>query len=77
MAALEYALILDPSSSSSDARWTAPVSFAQRRVWFVARVRSSLGVEIPLGALFSRPTIAAMAELIAEGADLLLTVDRP
>lgn len=43
---------------------------------FVARLRRSLGIEIPLRALFERPTIAGLAELVKEiqaqygGADL-------
>jgi amino acid adenylation domain-containing protein len=42
----------------------------------VARIRSTLGVEIPLRAVFSRPTIAELADLISERTAPPVTADR-
>jgi len=30
----------------------------------VARVRAAVGVDLPMGVLFDRPTVAALAEMV-------------
>jgi thioesterase domain-containing protein len=50
------------SSTSS----TLPASIKQTHATLVARIRAELGIEIPLGAIFNAPTIAALTDWLTE-----------